>query len=91
MNRDERTSNRRDLHVNRRIQCARMWAEGAAKPWVDQIVRIRMLERPTYELRPDGLRLVSDGLTDREHEMIRQCEEAIATIHRQAEQLARVP
>ena len=79
---------RLDRLVMRRIQRARLWAEGAAKPWVDQIARVRLLERPAYELKPDGLRLISDGLSEREHEMIRQCEEAIATIHRQAEQMA---
>lgn len=84
------TATRLDRLVMRRIQRARLWAEGAAKPWIDQIVRVRNLERPTYELTPDGLKLISDGLSDREHEMIRQCEEAIASIHRQAERMAGV-
>lgn len=79
-----------DPVVMRRIQRASLWAEGAVKPWVDQILRVRMFERPTYEVTPDGLKLISDGLSEREHEMIRQCEEAIATIYRQAEQMAGV-
>lgn len=79
-----------DAVVMRRIQWARLWAEWSAKHWVDQIVRLRSLSRPTYELTPDGLKLVSDGLTDSERKMIRQCEEAIASIHWQAKRMAGV-
>jgi hypothetical protein len=57
-------------------------AEDAAKPLFRAITSIRALERPTYILTPDGLKMLFDGLSDREHELISQCEKAIEQIYR---------
>jgi len=57
-------------------------AESDAAPFVRAITRIRMLERPTFIMTPDGLQMISDGLSDREHELIGQCEDAIKQVYR---------
>lgn len=57
-------------------------SEDAARPFFRAIMSIRALERPTYILTPDGLKIISDGLSDREHELISQCEKAIEQIYR---------
>lgn len=67
---------------HQRIRREIMFAQLEAEPFAKMITRIRMAERPTYELSPDGFKLVSDGLSDTEHEMIRQCQESIDCIYR---------
>ena len=57
-------------------------SEDAARPFFRAIMSIRALERPTYILTPDGLQMISDGLSDREHELIGQCEDAIKQVYR---------
>jgi len=59
-------------------------AEVAAQPLVDAIFRMRQHEKTSYELTADGLRLISNGLSDRENELIRLCEEAICRIYQRA-------
>ena len=68
-------------------------AQSAAWPFVRMITRIRTAERPTYLLTPNGLEKISDGLSDREHEMIRQCEDWIEQIYRdfRADAVASLP
>lgn len=63
------------------IKRARMEMEDEINMWINQIVRIKMLARPTYELTPSGLNLISDGLSEHMHELIRQCEENISIVH----------
>jgi hypothetical protein len=61
-----------------------------AEPFVDAILRVRAMESPTYELTAEGLRLVSDGLTDNSRKTIRECESGIAEIWAKAEARARL-
>ena len=78
-----------DSESARQIQQAKAWASEAVRPFVAQIMRIRCLERPTYHLTSEGLTLISDGLSAHQHDMIRQCEDAIADIHLRAAEMAR--
>ena len=77
-----------DLDLQRRIERAKLWAEESAKPWIAQIVRVRAWERPTYEVTPDGLKVISNGLEGYQLDLINACEQAIASIYRQAAKMA---
>ena len=69
------------------IQRARLWAEQEVKPFVDLIIRVRLLERPSYLLTSDGLEKVSDGLDDSQRSIIDQCEKRIGGIMDAAERM----
>lgn len=75
------------LHCFAAIQRARRWAEHEMKPFVDLIVRVRLLERPSYLLTKDGLEQVSDGLDDSQRSIIDQCEKCIREIIDAAERM----
>lgn len=70
------------------IDLIRLSAEGAAEPFVRQILKIRQQARPTYLVFQDGLHLVSDGLSDSDRDMIRRCENTISDIYQNAAERA---
>lgn len=65
---------------NLTLERARFYQEMESAPFVNMILKVRNFERPSYLIEGNSLRLIDDGLTEKERDIIKQCEDIIESI-----------